>query len=155
MDELELQAWLRLSEVPGLGPVGARRLLAKAGGACAVFELPRSHWRGILAESEIQALHTLQPGWDERVQAVRAWLEGERGPDVSPDLTWYPVVTFLQLGLDMALSQTSPIGHGHVYAARDYIDSWVAVVDPPGWDTAHLDALKEALEPTDAAPRQP
>jgi len=84
-----------------------------------------------------------------------AWLEGERGPDVSPDLTWYPVVTFLQLGLDMALSQTSPIGHGHVYAARDYIDSWVAVVDPPGWDTARLDALKEALEPTDAAPRQP
>jgi DNA processing protein len=77
MDELELQAWLRLSEVPGLGPVGARRLLAEAGGARAVFELPRSHWRGILAESEIQALHTLQPGWDERVQAVRAWL-GDR-----------------------------------------------------------------------------
>lgn len=83
------------------------------------------------------------------------WLEGERGPDVSPDLTWYPVVTFLQLGLDMALSQTAPLGHGHVYAARDYIDSWVALLDPPGWDKASLDALKAKMLPVDAAPRQP
>lgn len=83
------------------------------------------------------------------------WLEGERGPDVSPDLTWYPVVTFLQLGLDMALSQTAPLGHGHVYAARDYIDSWVALIDPPGWDKTSLDALKTKMEPSDEAPRQP
>jgi len=83
-----------------------------------------------------------------------AWIEGTRGPDVSPSLQWFPVVTFLQLGLDMALSQTSPMGHGHVYAARDYIDSWVAVLDPPGWDKASIDALKAKVADDYASPGQ-
>ena len=73
------------------------------------------------------------------------WMTGERGPDVSPDLVWQPVVTFLQLGLDMALAVTSPVGYGHVYAPQDYIDAWVAVTDPPGWDTQSIEALKAAL----------
>ena len=38
------------------------------------------------------------------------------GPDVSPELRWYPVVTFLQLGLDMAVGLAVPRGHGHDYA---------------------------------------
>ena len=73
------------------------------------------------------------------------WLSGVRAPDVSPLLHWYPVVTFLQLALDMALSQTSPIGFGHVYAPQDYFDSWVAVTDPPGWTSPDLAALKARL----------
>ncbi|MFD2647931.1 alpha/beta hydrolase [Devosia albogilva] len=74
-----------------------------------------------------------------------AWLSGERAPTVSPLLNWYPVVTFLQLALDMALAQTSPIGFGHVYAPQDYLDGWIAVTDPPGWTTAALDDLRERL----------
>jgi hypothetical protein len=27
-----------------------------------------------------------------------------RGPDVSPDLQWYPIVTMLQIALDMAVA---------------------------------------------------
>ncbi|KRA56096.1 hypothetical protein ASD80_01765 [Devosia sp. Root635] len=73
------------------------------------------------------------------------WLAAPRGPDVSPALNWYPVVTFLQLALDMALAQTSPIGYGHVYAPRDYIDAWVAVTQPPGWTGAELEALKRKI----------
>lgn len=73
------------------------------------------------------------------------WMNGERGPDVSPELTWFPVVTFLQLGLDMALAVTSPVGYGHVYARQHYIDAWVAVTDPPGWDPAGIEALKARL----------
>ena len=73
------------------------------------------------------------------------WMLGERAPDVSPDLAWYPVVTFLQLGLDMALAVTSPIGYGHVYAPQHYIDAWIAVTDPPGWDHASIETLKTAL----------
>ena len=73
------------------------------------------------------------------------WLSGVRAPDVSPLLHWYPVVTFLQLALDMALSQTSPIGFGHVYAPQDYFDSWVAVTDPPGWTPTELATLKARL----------
>lgn len=73
------------------------------------------------------------------------WLRGERGPDVSPILNWYPVVTFLQLGVDMALALEAPPGHGHDYAPADYIDAWRALVEPPGWDDAGIAALKAAM----------
>ncbi|WP_022728910.1 alpha/beta hydrolase [Fodinicurvata sediminis] len=71
-----------------------------------------------------------------------AWLEGRRGPDVSPDLTWYPAVTFLQLIADMPASMAAPDGYGHVYAAEHYIDAWAEVADPPGWDESRLLQLK-------------
>ena len=56
-----------------------------------------------------------------------------RGPDVSPDLRWYPVVTFLQLTLDIAMATTAPMGYGHVFAAEHYIDAWMQVADIQGW----------------------
>lgn len=73
------------------------------------------------------------------------WLWGERGPDVSPILNWYPVVTFLQLGMDMALALEPPPGHGHDYASADYIDAWRALIEPPGWDDAGIASLKAAM----------
>lgn len=73
------------------------------------------------------------------------WLTGERPPDVSPLLNWYPVVTFFQLLLDMALAQTSPIGFGHVYAPTDYLDAWTILTDPPGWTATSFLALRENL----------
>ncbi|MFC5586267.1 alpha/beta hydrolase [Nitratireductor kimnyeongensis] len=74
-----------------------------------------------------------------------SWLVGERGPDVSPELTWYPIVTFLQLGLDMALATTAPLGYGHLYAPEHYIDAWMAVTAPDGWSGADIARLKQAL----------
>jgi uncharacterized membrane protein len=74
------------------------------------------------------------------------WMIGERGHDVPASLTWYPVVTFLQLAMDMALSNASPVGYGHVYSATDYIDSWMAIVEPMGWSEADLAALAVILE---------
>jgi uncharacterized membrane protein len=73
------------------------------------------------------------------------WLKGERGPDVSPILNWYPVVTFLQLGMDMALALSPPPGYGHNYSPADYIDAWRALIEPPGWDDAAIAALKAAM----------
>ena len=61
---------------------------------------------------------------------------------MSPELRWYPVVTFLQLGLDMAIALAVPIGHGHYYAPEHYIDAWVAVTDPPGWAPEEIARLK-------------
>ncbi|MCC3263125.1 alpha/beta-hydrolase family protein, partial [Paenibacillus polymyxa] len=46
-----------------------------------------------------------------------AWMSAPMGPDVSPELRWYPVVTMLQLALDMAVGTATPMGYGHVYAA--------------------------------------
>lgn len=71
------------------------------------------------------------------------WMKTPRGPDVSPELRWYPVVTFLQLVLDVALATTAPLGHGHVYAAEHYIDAWVEVTDVRGWTGTDIERLKQ------------
>lgn len=68
-----------------------------------------------------------------------------RGPDVSPQLRWYPVVTFLQLTLDLLTATDAPIGHGHVYAPADYIDAWLNVTDVRGWSPADIARLKDQL----------
>ncbi len=73
------------------------------------------------------------------------WLTGPRGPGVSQMLEWYPVVTFLQVALDMALAQAPPIGFGHVYAPVDYLDGWVQVTAPTGWSDADLEVLRQRV----------
>jgi uncharacterized membrane protein len=70
------------------------------------------------------------------------WMKTPRGPDVSPELRWFPVVTMVQLLLDMATATTSPIGYGHVYAPQHYIDGWIAVTDPQGIQPTDVLRLK-------------
>jgi uncharacterized membrane protein len=70
------------------------------------------------------------------------WMRRPRGPDVSAELRWYPVVTFLQLTLDVALATTAPIGHGHVYAAEHYIDAWLEVAGIEDWPAGEVGRLK-------------
>lgn len=70
------------------------------------------------------------------------WLIGQRGPDVSPELTWYPIVTFVQLLLDMATAILPPLGYGHTYAPNGYIDGWLQVTNPENWDTDDTKKLK-------------
>lgn len=70
------------------------------------------------------------------------WMRPPRGPDVSPYLGWYPVVTFLQLTLDIAMATTSPMGYGHVFAAEHYIDAWMQVADIQGWSLDDVARLK-------------
>ena len=72
-----------------------------------------------------------------------AWMAVPRGPDVSPDFQWYPIVTFLQLTLDMTMATTTPMGLGHVYAGEHYIDPWIAVTDVTDWSAADIARLKE------------
>ncbi|MGI9241951.1 MAG: alpha/beta hydrolase [Verrucomicrobiales bacterium] len=71
------------------------------------------------------------------------WLEGERGPDISPDLEWYPIVTFLQVACDMPMGGTVPHGYGHLFTPASYIDAWIAVTSPPDWSPADTDRLKQ------------
>ncbi|CAN7560382.1 alpha/beta hydrolase [Aminobacter sp. LjRoot7] len=71
------------------------------------------------------------------------WMKTPRGPDVSPELRWYPVVTFLQLTLDLAMATTAPMGYGHVYAAEHYIDAWVQVADIKDWPPDEIARLKQ------------
>lgn len=73
------------------------------------------------------------------------WMAGPRGPDVSPELRWYPLITFLQLGLDLGIATTTPMGYGHVYAPEHYVDAWGAVTQPQGWSADDLARLKRHL----------
>jgi uncharacterized membrane protein len=74
-----------------------------------------------------------------------AWMNAPRGPDVSPAMRWYPVVTMLQLAVDMPVSNGTPMGFGHVYAPEHYVDAWVAVADVRHWSPEALARLKEYL----------
>ncbi|HUG60775.1 MAG TPA: alpha/beta-hydrolase family protein [Methylomirabilota bacterium] len=74
-----------------------------------------------------------------------AWMTGERGPDVSPGLRWFPFVTFLQLGVDVMIATTTPMGYGHVYAPEHYLDAWMGVLGAGDWTPAEIDRLKRHL----------
>jgi len=73
-----------------------------------------------------------------------AWLSGPRAGDVSGSLQWFPLVTFLQLGMDMAVATSTPTGYGHVFAAEDYVDAWIATTGAQ-WDADSVAALKAKL----------
>ncbi|MDY0885722.1 alpha/beta hydrolase [Dongia soli] len=73
------------------------------------------------------------------------WMIPPRGPDVSPDLRWYPVVTLFQLTLDMLMATTTPPGYGHVFAPAHYVDAWIEVTDVKGWSADDIARLKRHL----------
>ena len=49
-----------------------------------------------------------------------------------------PVVTFVQQICDMMTATTTPRGVGHVCAAAHYLDAWIAVTEPQGWNEDSL-----------------
>ena len=74
------------------------------------------------------------------------WLDHPRGPDVSPDMHWYPGITFWQTAVDITFANSVPTGHGHVYGSS-VADAWAALLPSPGWsseDTIRLRALLNA-----------
>lgn len=73
-----------------------------------------------------------------------AWMEKPRGPDVSPELQWYPLVTMLQLAADMHAG-IAPEGFGHSYDPADYLDAWLALTEPEGWTEEGLARVREKL----------
>ena len=70
------------------------------------------------------------------------WLSGERGPDISPYMSWYPIVTFLQVGFDLPMATSVPAGYGHNLSAASYIDAWIAVTAPVNWSDEETKRLK-------------
>lgn len=75
------------------------------------------------------------------------WLTHERGPDVSEKLRWFPLVTFFQLLVDIPAATDAPTGYGHVFAPEHYIDAWLSITAPAGWNQEKVDRLKGHLKP--------
>jgi uncharacterized membrane protein len=74
-----------------------------------------------------------------------AWLQGERGPDVSADMTWMPVVSFFQVAADMAFAMSVPAGHGHSYGSN-VVEGWAQLSAPEGWTSEDTAALRELID---------
>jgi uncharacterized membrane protein len=72
------------------------------------------------------------------------WLREPRAYDVSPQMQWIPIVTFLQVAADMAVAVNVPDGHGHVYV-QDVANGWAAVLQPPGWTPEKTEKLRPLL----------
>jgi uncharacterized membrane protein len=70
------------------------------------------------------------------------WLDGERGPDVSPYLRWWPIVTFLQVGFDLPMATAVPMDYGHNFGPSSYIGAWIEVSQPPDWSSEITERLK-------------
>ncbi len=75
------------------------------------------------------------------------WLrdDQQRGPDVSPRMGWFPVVTMVQVLLDLPNAGSVPMGYGHLYSAPAVERAWVGITEPPGWDSTSLDRLATVL----------
>ena len=73
------------------------------------------------------------------------WMKAPRGPDVSPLLEWYPVVSMLQLLIDMPLADTVPMGYGHVFSPDHYLNAWLEVTGIDTWSPERIADLKALL----------
>ncbi|MFD4481078.1 alpha/beta hydrolase [Streptomyces sp. NPDC058471] len=68
------------------------------------------------------------------------WLDKPLGPDITPAIRWFPVVSFWQTSVDMAVSYGVEAPHGHRYGTAP-VDGWAAIVPRDGWtpeDTRRL-----------------
>ncbi len=70
-----------------------------------------------------------------------AWMVGPRGPDVSPGFHWLPIVTVLQLGVDIMTAIKPPVGFGHSYDFASYARAWAMLLDLPDWTDARIETL--------------
>lgn len=106
------------------------------------LDIPGAHWGPMRVVFLQYASDPITFFEYESLYREPQWMHAPRGPDVSPQLRWFPIVTFLQLGLDMAMATTTPMGYGHVYAPEHYIDAWVAVMNID-WPPEEIERLKE------------
>lgn len=74
------------------------------------------------------------------------WMAHPRGPDVSPQLRWYPVVSAGQIALDMLLADGAPMGYGHIFAPSHYLRAWQAVLAVDDWREEDLRRLAIRLD---------
>ncbi|MFE7947793.1 alpha/beta hydrolase [Streptomyces sp. NPDC057426] len=78
------------------------------------------------------------------------WLADPLGPDITPEIDWFPFVAFWQTSVDMAVSYGVQAPHGHRYGAGA-VDGWAAVAPPEGWTAADTARLRGYIQHRDAA----
>ncbi|GAA1136788.1 alpha/beta-hydrolase family protein [Microbacterium natoriense] len=89
----------------------------------------------------------------ELIWSPPEWLDpSQRAEDVSPEMRWIPVVTAVQVGIDMLGGEAVPARHGHNFG--DVVTTgWREVAGDAGLDQAAVDRIQEEIE--GYAPIQP
>ncbi|NGN66955.1 hypothetical protein G5C51_23990 [Streptomyces sp. A7024] len=77
------------------------------------------------------------------------WVDHPLGPDITPEVNWFPFVTFWQTSVDMAVSYGVPAPHGHRYGTGP-VEGWAEVVPPKGWSTEDTERLKKFFDKREA-----
>lgn len=104
-----------------------------------------------------------QPGWDEKRISFAAhpndpvvywspslafhkpqWLDAPIAPTVSPNMKWWPIITFWSTGIDLMVAGNQPPGVAHNYT-EETGPQFVAVVNPPGWTPTMTSRLMTLL----------
>lgn len=80
------------------------------------------------------------------------WLSEPRGADVSPQMRWWPFVTFWQVVADLTNAQGVSEGHGHRYGSL-VLDGWAAIAAPPDWDQDVAERIRTQIELAEAYER--
>ncbi|MGW8378774.1 alpha/beta-hydrolase family protein [Streptomyces sp. ODS28] len=76
------------------------------------------------------------------------WTKEPLGPDVTTEVDWFPLVTFWQTTVDMAVAYGVDAPHGHRYGTGS-VRAWASVLPPKGWtgtDTARLQHYMDRRE---------
>jgi uncharacterized membrane protein len=73
------------------------------------------------------------------------WLSEERGRAVSPATRWFPMITFLHVGLDQAIAASAPLGNGHYYTDTTAY-AWAAIASPEGWTVTDSERLQALID---------
>ena len=80
MERDELAAWLRLALTPGVGNLGARRLLAAFGLPQAVFAQDTVALQQVVGEAQATALQQPPAGFETQLDLTWQWLEATGAP---------------------------------------------------------------------------
>ncbi|MFB7368702.1 alpha/beta hydrolase [Streptomyces sp. NPDC056222] len=78
------------------------------------------------------------------------WLDHPLGPDITPEIHWFPFVAFWQTSIDMAVSYGVQAPHGHRYGAGA-VDGWAAIAPPEGWTAEDTTRLRTFIQHRKAA----
>lgn len=73
------------------------------------------------------------------------WLDEPRGPDVPAAMTWFPLISFELVFVDMPAAGAMPPGIGHNYLPN-IGPAWVSVLQPTEWSPENTARMQTALE---------
>jgi len=102
----------------------------------------QSRWQG---SRTLYLQHASDPvvWWNTKLILQKPGWLAPRGDDISPNMRWYPFVTFFQTSADQLFATSVPAGHGHNYSDV-IVAAWATITQPEQWNhekTAHLQQI--------------